>query len=239
MGMMPTILERRRSRVGYSIEGWGDLISLTGWQQRKSVRTIATWLAELPQGLSLDISTSKCYPADHPVFTPGQASAVTERTNSGLSYADDTFDLVTWLDCAHLHDDVAGMMAEAARVVKPGGTLVASDLVTDPEPKIARAVNSIEGFVDRRHKWAYSLPDWEVFFHLAGITVSQVSISEERLDLDVWGVSAGLDDRNLLRLRALILNGPATVKAALKPEKRGNSVVISRHEIALLGRKSI
>jgi SAM-dependent methyltransferase len=66
-----------------------------------------------------------------------------------LSYPDDFFDLVYFNDILH-HSDILAAAAEAQRVLKPGGTVVANELYTHSALQRVRNSRLIAGFLHRR-----------------------------------------------------------------------------------------
>jgi SAM-dependent methyltransferase len=71
-------------------------------------------------------------------------------------------------------------------LIRPGGLVVLSDHVTDPDPRLADAHNDIERSRDRTH--TRNLSPGAIVDLLAGCGLGEIRLSEEafRLDFDEW-----------------------------------------------------
>lgn len=86
--------------------------------------------------------------------------------NTGLEA--ESFDLVTARHTLHHHPDVAATLAEAARVLKPGGRLVIVDETT-PDAQVDTWYDALERARDPTHVRAYTLGEWQAFIQGAGL----------------------------------------------------------------------
>ena len=68
---------------------------------------------------------------------------VQQENASALSFADDSFDAVIIANVLHLLTEPEKALAEAARVLKPGGLLIAPTFIHDTEIKSARAASKL------------------------------------------------------------------------------------------------
>lgn len=161
-----------------------------------------------------------------------------QNTAEVLPFASDSFDLVSCRGAASHSENLSSLLAEARRVMKKGGLFILSDMLTDPTPSLARDINALARFRDPCHAWAYSLPDWEVFFSAAGLMIDRTEIVSQRLNADDWGKKAGLSDRELVRLRVLLIKSPDILREALGVEEVGGTVFFTLNEVVFAGRKA-
>jgi len=85
----------------------------------------------------------------------------------------------------HVADPVAFFGAQAARV-RPGGVVVASDHVTDPDADAAAWHQEIERARDRTHERSLTPGELADAFGRAGLSRVQLAEDEFELDFDEW-----------------------------------------------------
>jgi ubiquinone/menaquinone biosynthesis C-methylase UbiE len=148
------------------------------------------------------------------VFQRGEALA--------LPYPDDTFDLVvTRLSLHHLSDPRLAV-AEMARVCRPNGRIVLSDLVRDPEQP---PPDELERIRDPSHLRVLTSEEIAVALNMAGATVvsSDVEIRERPLEpwLEQSRTPALAAEQVRERLREELAGGAAT---GLRPVLREDAL---------------
>lgn len=102
-----------------------------------------------------------------------------------LPYPDDHFDLVTCRVCAHHFADVRAAVREAARVLRPGGSVLWVDSVSPEDPAQDSFLNCIELLRDPSHVRDYSVSQWRGMFAEVGL---------EATHLETWGVPLDFQD---------------------------------------------
>jgi SAM-dependent methyltransferase len=155
-----------------------------------------------------------------------------------LPFASGTFDCVTCRIAPHHFENVARFVQESSRVLKSGGVLAVADNVVSGEPQIARLANLIEAYRDPSHNWAYSMDDWGAFFFGAGLQVSRQEEFRKELDFDDWAARLSLGDKEMVRLRGLLLRGPDALQEWFAPHEASNRLKFSLHEGITIGHKS-
>lgn len=91
---------------------------------------------EFPDAMVVDASRPMLAEAVDSGFRPAQGAA------GRLPLAEDAVDAVTVVDALHMLRDVDAVLAEAVRVLRPGGVLVVREI--DPETGKGRALRAVE-----------------------------------------------------------------------------------------------
>ncbi len=122
------------------------------------------------------------------------------------------FDFVTCRIAPHHFPDVAKFVHEAARVLRTGGWLGIVDIISPEKKKAADYCNAFEKLRDPSHGWAYSLSDWQAFFHEADLEMTHTEGTTSDQQVGVWAKRVGCDEATIHRLRAMLLQAPQIVK---------------------------
>ncbi len=101
-----------------------------------------------------------------------------------LSWPDNTFDAVTCRRAAHHFHDLGLFLAEATRVLKPGGRLGISDM-TAPSPAIA-GLNQLERFRDDSHYAARTANEWAHLVAAQGLDLLTLTVQAEPMTPEEW-----------------------------------------------------
>jgi SAM-dependent methyltransferase len=140
-----------------------------------------------------------------------------------LPFAPGNFDAVTCRIAPHHFPDVAQFVREAARVVRPGGSVAVVDQLSPGDPKTARYTNAFERLRDPSHVWAYGRVEWEGFFVGAGLEIMHFEDFDTVHDLTPWAELMGCDAATILRLRAMLVHAPEAAAAWMKPVLPGTA----------------
>jgi SAM-dependent methyltransferase len=119
----------------------------------------------------------------------------------------------------HHFVDPARFITRQVELLKPGGVLVVSDHLTDPDPAVAEHHNAIEVARDKTH--TRNLTGGEIIDLLAAAGLGRITFAEESfvLDFDEWfDRGTPILDKNSVRDR--ILSGPPirTFRSSLLPD---------------------
>ncbi|HKJ97146.1 MAG TPA: methyltransferase domain-containing protein [Thermoplasmataceae archaeon] len=102
-----------------------------------------------------------------------------------LPYSDGEFDIVTSRRAPHHFSDKPAFLAEAFRVLKPGGTLGISDMVS-PEGDVERRYDKFEAIRDPSHAGAETLTSWKRLLKTAGFQIREAIGYEDRIRFEKW-----------------------------------------------------
>lgn len=114
-----------------------------------------------------------------------------------LPFADDSFDVVVTRIAAHHFSDVAGAVAEMARVTRD--TVVVEDtLYLSDDQEQAEALR------DPTHVRSYSEAEWRAFLEGAGLEVESVEYFVKTHDTADWLARTGCEGDTAARVRELL-----------------------------------
>ena len=103
-----------------------------------------------------------------------------------LPFDDESFDVITSRVSAHHYADAPKAVAEAFRVLKPGGVFLVSDSVSPEEPALDTFLNCVELLRDASHVRDYSWSEWQWMFESAGFGPHSVELFPVHLDGAEW-----------------------------------------------------
>jgi ubiquinone/menaquinone biosynthesis C-methylase UbiE len=163
-----------------------------------------------------------------------------------LPYAAGRFHLVTCRIAAHHFPDVGRFLAEAARVLRPGGLLAVVDNIVPGSRRrgkkaeelreAGRYVNAFEKLRDPSHGRCLSLDEWADAFQAAGFALRHQEVADKGIDFDEWVARMQVPAGDRLRLRAMLLQAPSAVLTFLTPTFSGDRIAFRLAEAILIGR---
>jgi SAM-dependent methyltransferase len=175
-----------------------------------------------------------------PQMLPHAARLAAGRGLSNVAFAvgdvddlpfDSAFDLVTCRIAPHHFAGVGRFLAEAARVLRPGGLLAVVDNVVpgsrrrgkraDRERDAGAYVNAFEKLRDPSHVRCLSFDEWGDALAAAGLAVVAAETLDKRLTFETWVARAGRGAAMETRLRAMLLQAPEVALAFLAPRIEG------------------
>ena len=133
--------------------------------------------------------------------------------------------------------DPAGLVRRQVELLRPGGVLLAADIVTDPDPGRRRWADEVERARDHTH--VRTLTPGELVDLLAGAGLDGIRAAEEPFahDFDEW-FERGAPARPKDEVRALLLSGPGARGFAPVPQP-GGSVRIEGWRVLARGRRPV
>jgi ubiquinone/menaquinone biosynthesis C-methylase UbiE len=123
---------------------------------------------------------------------------------AALPFADSTFDGVVSRYSAHHWPHLAAALAEAARVVRPGGRIVVIDTVAPDDPALDTLVNALELLRDPTHGRNLRPAEWRSAFAAAGLEVVDVRQWQIVLETVSWFARAQTEAWRADAARALL-----------------------------------
>ncbi len=146
-----------------------------------------------------------------------------------LPFGAGAFDLVTCRIAPHHFADIGRFLAEAARVLPPGGLLAVVDNIVpgsrlrgkraDQQREAGEYVNAFEKLRDPSHIRCLSEEEWLDALAVAGLVVAARETLDKRLTFETW--AARHTPLMQTRLRAMLLQAPEAARAFLDPRVAG------------------
>ncbi|MDT8306799.1 MAG: class I SAM-dependent methyltransferase [Anaerolineae bacterium] len=176
---------------------------------------------------------------------PNVTSAVAAA--EALPFAADHFDLVTCRLAAHHFPDRHEFLAEAKRILRPGGRLLLVDNVVPGslrsgkkariQNEAGRYINALERLRDPSHARCLSIYEWRQAFLAAGFVVEQESLDWKWLAFGPWAARMGVTEPTLTRLRVLLTRAPEEVLEFLTPQIAAGTIRFRLSEALFVVRK--
>lgn len=162
-----------------------------------------------------------------------------------LPFADDVFDLVTSRLAAHHFPRIDRFLAEAARVLRPGGALLLVDnfvpgsLRSGKKERLQREagryLNAFDRLRDPSHQRCLSLYEWRQALYAAGFAIEHEEVARKELDFGAWTARMHVAPADVTRLRAMLLQAPKEVLEFLTPNLQGDTIKFYLSEALFVG----
>ena len=152
-----------------------------------------------------------------------------------LPFPDMSFDLVTCRLAAHHFGQPRAFVAEAFRVLMPGGTLAIVDNISPDEQELADAYNHFEKLRDPSHGRCLSVSEWTALLDAAGFIVEHSEQMDQDIEFGPWVQRMRCADSAIARLKTMLAD--ESLKALLKPREADGSLVFTLQEAIIVARK--
>ena len=129
-----------------------------------------------------------------------------------LPYPDASFEFVTSRLCAHHFQDVALFAREAARVLKPGGTLLLVDSMAPEDASADTFFNAFELLRDPSHVRNHSRSQWQRILDEAGFDSEGMGRFPLYQDFDGWVARIATPPTAVAHLRFLFEHAHAELR---------------------------
>ncbi|MCJ2071486.1 class I SAM-dependent methyltransferase [Methylobacterium sp. J-030] len=144
-----------------------------------------------------------------------------------MPFPDARFDAVLTRFSAHHWRDVPAALAEARRVLKPEGLLVACDVVAPEDPLLDTHLQAVELLRDPSHVRDYRLTEWRAMLKTAGFAPGAVLASRPRMEFASWIARMRTPPTQVAAIRALQASAAAEVTAHFQIESDGSFLLDS------------
>lgn len=165
----------------------------------------------------------------------GVANFETAKADAeALPFADASFDLVSCRIAPHHFPDIAQFVAEAFRVLKPGGTFalvdnVSPDAQTTPghaEADLAAAAvtyNEFEKIRDPSHGRALTVSEWKAIVAEQGFAITHSELLDKTMDFAAWCRNMQVPAATVPRLKAMLDGASPAFRAFIRPNAAGEA----------------
>jgi ubiquinone/menaquinone biosynthesis C-methylase UbiE len=130
-----------------------------------------------------------------------------------LPFEDASFDVVTSRVSAHHYANPLRALAEARRVLKPGGSLFVADTVAPEDPTLDTFLNCIELLRDASHVRNYRLSEWAKMLGDLRFGTEVLEVFALQLDGDDWVRRMQTPPDKVAMLRTLFAEATPSVRA--------------------------
>jgi ubiquinone/menaquinone biosynthesis C-methylase UbiE len=171
----------------------------------------------------------------------------TTRANAeDLPFPDMSFDLVTCRLAAHHFETTRTFIAEALRVLMPGGVFALVDNIS-PDHEIlpqlspketrdwAAAYNGFEKLRDPSHGRCLGLAEWTDLLKRAGFTVEHSEHMDQDIEFGPWVQRMRCADSTIARLKVMLAEEPLV--SFLKPRETNGGLVFTLQEAIIVAHK--
>lgn len=152
-------------------------------------------------------------------IVPGQGSV------EQIPFADGAFDFVASRYSAHHWRNIGAGLAEARRVLAPGGAAVFADSASPKNPLLDTYLQAIELLRDSSHVRDYSAAEWIANLRAAGFAPGQPVMRRVRLEFASWVARMATPEVQVRAIRALQQSMPGDVAEYFALEADGSFTI--------------
>ncbi len=152
-----------------------------------------------------------------------------------LPFASASFDLVTCRIAAHHFADVSAFVAEAARVLRPGGRLLIADHIGLEDTELDAFMDRFERWRDPSHVRAYSYSEWHTLCAAANLRVDHTEDDlREPYDFASWTARMRMPDAERTALEQWLLAAPQRCRGFFAIVANDNHIVSLRGTFGII-----
>lgn len=129
-----------------------------------------------------------------------------------LPFLEGTFDLVTCRIAPHHFPNPDQYIAEAARVLKPGGLFLMIDNVAPEEEELAEYLNTFEKLRDVSHVASLSVSKWKEYLAEEGMVEVQSQLKKKTYKFPAWVERTAQDSDQIMRVHHYITSASKEIK---------------------------
>ena len=151
-----------------------------------------------------------------------------------LPFRDRTFGTVTCRTAAHHFPSLLPALREVARVLRPGGSLLAEDIMGHDEEEAAGFMLEVERRRDPSHVRSFRQIEWTAFLRAAGLTVMDEAIMPKVRTWEDWTRRSRMAPAAKAELEAFVLAAPAACREAFDFRIEGGRILSFSDRMLLL-----
>jgi len=151
--------------------------------------------------------------------------ATREAAAESLPFEVATFDVVATRFSAHHWHAFAEGIAEMARVLKPGGLALMSDVVSPGVSLLDTWLQTLELLRDPSHVRDASTPEWDAALAAAGLAIERIEHLRLRLDFATWVARMDTPEPQVTAIRMLQARAASAVKDYFEMEEDSSFTV--------------
>jgi SAM-dependent methyltransferase len=141
-----------------------------------------------------------------------------------LPFADASFSIVVCRFAFHHFRDADRVLAEMARVCRPGGRVAVVDVATSPDPVKAEAFNRMERLRDPSHVRAFTQAEIAALFPRAGLPPADLSFYRLEAELEGLLERSFPDQRDVAEIRRMFEDSLANDALGLDTRRAGDRI---------------
>jgi len=151
-----------------------------------------------------------------------------------LPFRDRSFGTVTCRTAAHHFRSLLPALREVARVLRPGGSLLAEDIMGHDEEEAAGFMLEVERRRDPSHVRSFRQIEWTAFLRAAGLTVMDEAIMPKVRTWEDWTRRSRMAPAPKAELEAFVLAAPAACREAFDFRIEGGRILSFSDRMLLL-----
>jgi ubiquinone/menaquinone biosynthesis C-methylase UbiE len=152
-----------------------------------------------------------------------------------LPFPDMSFDLVTCRLAAHHFENTRAFVAEAFRVLMPGGVFALVDNISPDSRDWAAAYNDFEKLRDPSHGRCLGLPEWTALLEDSGFAIERSEHMDQDIEFGPWVQRMRCAESTVARLKAML--GEEPLASFLKPRRTDAGLMFTLQEAIIVARK--
>jgi ubiquinone/menaquinone biosynthesis C-methylase UbiE len=165
----------------------------------------------------------------------GAPVALSAADATRLPFPDAFFSVVTCRFSVHHFTHAIPAMQEMARVLAPGGRLVIGEFGMPEDPEKAAYFNRMERTRGHSHVQAFSPSQLSQMMADIGCPVEDSRLLNREVMASEWLETANTTDENREIVRTMLWDAVEGDLAGLSPQRVGDDLLLTRHEIVLSG----
>jgi SAM-dependent methyltransferase len=167
----------------------------------------------------------------------GLRNVVTRQTSAeDLPFPDTSYHLVTCRLAAHHFRDPKAFVAEAARVLIPGGTFALVDNISPDDAQLSALYNAFEKLRDPSHVRCLGLEDWRGLIREAGLSLVSAEVMDQDIVFDPWVARMRCTPATVARLKEMLTEEP--LRSFLRPRETADGMTFTLREAIVISTKS-